>query len=738
MDYSFYKLNTRDFEHLVQSFAQKILGNNSIVYGDGRDGARELTYRGKGIFSNDHDVWDGYWIIQAKFKARKFDSDDDFEWIKKNFISEMKKFQDPKRNLEKPDNYIFFTNAKLTPVQKVGGRDKIEELKQKYKNLIPNITIISYDDLCRLLDNNRDIATAYSSFILAGDVLVKLLNLLEIEEEKKLNTQRTIITYLERTFQDDLYSKLIQAGDLNNQIQIENIFIDIDVHEANESDERIKFLDQLIQFGNFKSTSEVPLKYVLVGGAGSGKSTLSQFASQIYCAFFIDEYKKNKSSNRIEAFIKKIKNVKEPQCRRIPFKVILKEYATWINKQKEANQPYSVLSYLKFRIEWFGDGNIDKEILSKFLSNISTLFIFDGLDEVPISSNRDEVIKEINRFIEIELNKYHFADAMILCTTRPQGYTKEFNENVFTHFLVSELSEADCVIYLEKLLYNFESLSIDNKQNYLNILKDALKDNVTSRLMRTPLQATIMTILVQSGGKPSRNKYKLFEEYYDTIYKRELQKELLPILKDYRRNIDDIHALLGFELQLNSEGIENPSALIENTEFQKLIKIYLKEKEEWADNDINNFINNIKNVVTERLVFISDIQDGKIGFVIRSLQEFFAANYLINFKDEKVIENIQSISNSSYWRNTLLFAISGIHNTKNHLIDLVYVHCERLNGNEDDPTKPSINNALLFGSSLSLEILAEGIFSDSPKNKGRFSRLLEKLFLSINIRVVAK
>ena len=65
-----------------------------------------------------------------------------------------------------------------------------------------------------------------------------------------------------------------------------------------------------------------------------------------------------------------------------------------------------------------------------FLSKISSLFIFDGLDEVPITSNRNDVLKEINDFIEIELKNSN-ADAVILCTTRQQGYTKNLMK---THF----------------------------------------------------------------------------------------------------------------------------------------------------------------------------------------------------------------------------------------------------------------------------------------------------------------
>ena len=66
--------------------------------------------------------------------------------------------------------------------------------------------------------------------------MAKLYNLLDYEEKKKQNTQNIILTYLEKSFNADLYSKLIQTGDLTNQINIEKVFIDIDVINIKRQD----------------------------------------------------------------------------------------------------------------------------------------------------------------------------------------------------------------------------------------------------------------------------------------------------------------------------------------------------------------------------------------------------------------------------------------------------------------------------------------------------------------------
>ena len=56
------------------------------------------------------------------------------------------------------------------------------------------------------------------------------------------------------------------------------------------------------------------------------------------------------------------------------------------------------------------------------------------------------------------------------------------------------------------------------------------------------------------------------------------------------------------------------------------------------------------------ILFITENQENKIGFAIRSTQEYFSAMMNVhNISDEKVINNIKKISESIYWRNVFMF-----------------------------------------------------------------------------------
>ena len=723
MNYNLFRLNPTDFEHLIQSLTQKLLGDNSIVFGAGPDGARELTYVGSADYPNKIDQWKGYWIVQAKYKSKE-DKVSDYEWVEKNLKNEIKKFS--KKGYKVPDNYIFFTNAVLTPTLDTGGRDKIEELKSKYSKIIPNIFIGGNDEICRLLDNNRNVATTYTSFILSGDVLVSLMNFLNYEKNSTQHAKNILKSYFEKEFNAEQTSKLIHAGDLTHSINLENVFIDLLIELDTHSENSIYAIDYIVQNGNTAlRINEKQEKIVLVGNAGAGKSTITQFSSQLYIAFslkYIFEY----TNENIECFINECNNlnITIPTCYRLPFKIILKDYAGWINEYS-GKEPISLLNYIKFKIYIETGESIEIKVIRDLLKSLSFLFIFDGLDEVPLTSNRDTVIKEIYDFVERELTSIN-CDSLIIATTRPQGYSSEFSREKYKHFYLTDMSDEICINYLSRLLDNFEYTE-EKKREYLKSLNKSLTNEVTSNLMRTPLQATIMAILVISGGEPSSNKYGLFKEYYETIFKREKQKKVSPLINTYEHIINKIHNYLGFKLQSETEN-NNTYSIIKKNVFEGLLIDYLNN-EEWTNEDILNFVDEFRKVITNRLVFISEVQDEKVGFIVRSLQEFFAANYYMGAEDTLVKVRLKNISTNSYWRNTLLFGIGYLRLNKEHLLDFVYTLCCELNGSDLEPFENSHKYSIKMGSWLSLDILSEGIFNDSPKLTNRFARLLEDLLM---------
>jgi hypothetical protein len=72
--------------------------------------------------------------------------------------------------------------------------------------------------------------------------------------------------------------------------------------------------------------------------------------------------------------------------------------------------------------------------------------------------------------------------------------------------------------------------------------------------MQSPLQVTIMATLIEDTGEPPQQRYKLFDEYYRTIYKRETRRRMLGgILSEMKTDIDSIHSHTGLLLHIIGE-----------------------------------------------------------------------------------------------------------------------------------------------------------------------------------------
>src|SRR5713226_5071753 len=104
-DYNLSGLSPRSFEQLVQALGTKILGPGLVIFGDGPDGGREAAFEGKVPYPNDADPWNGYIVVQAKFKQRLQGTTKDGEWAVGQLRDELEKFASGKQNLRKPEFY---------------------------------------------------------------------------------------------------------------------------------------------------------------------------------------------------------------------------------------------------------------------------------------------------------------------------------------------------------------------------------------------------------------------------------------------------------------------------------------------------------------------------------------------------------------------------------------------------------------------------------------------------------
>jgi hypothetical protein len=293
------------------------------------------------------------------------------------------------------------------------------------------------------------------------------------------------------------------------------------------------------------------------------------------------------------------------------------------------------------------------------------------------------------------------------------------------------LSEEDCKTYVGKLLDCLEKNS-DYKEEKQKILFDAIKDEKTAYLMSTPLQVTIMTILVKSGGNIPHSNYALFKGYFNTVINREKQKNIYPdsILNSNTEFVENTYYRLGYELQKKSESEENSAALLSFDELKALIKEYLSVKRKNADTDkVDKDNEEMFRIIVNRINFASEIQTEKIGFSIRAMQEFLAACYLVSNKSDDEIRNTTKLlAASAYWRNAFYFFVEYLlKDGRDYLVDyLIDTVCNGFNiKNSFCETSGSI---IFYGSQLAFDLFSNNVFRGNSQYDDKLCELMKKIF----------
>lgn len=744
--YDLSRLGPYEFEQMIQSLV-KGLEPTTIVCGDGRDDGREFFVHDANFEISDGKLAQGYTVGQAKYKyGTKID---DVTWVKQQLKNEFGKFMKKLGHQEEkiPETYLFFTNVVFTPVGDVGGRDKIEEYVSDYRKIIPRIFIFGADDIYAMLDNNRNVARCYTSFILPGDVLADLNIYIASLNNKKMES---LIEYARQMFREDSAIHLEQAGSVaDKSINIRNVYTDLEFTKrfGIETDNS-RIAQHIISLGDVchrrktkdieaaqKMISEGILtrkvnegNIILLGNAGQGKSTVCQFVCQIYRACLLKRLKPTETV--VEDYLHSAEgtSLPIPKCERFPLMVSLKRYASWINDQGEEGN-HSVLGYFTNIIRKKTDSDISIFDFRNLMSGFSWIFFFDGLDEVPASSNRREVLKQINLFLNNDIIEAR-CDCIIVCTSRQQGYDNAFSSLEFNHYELKHLSKSLCREYITLLLSYLED-NCDLRDQYRTVLWNSLEDPTVSKLMTTPLYTAIIVLLVKVGGTPPKKRYKLFQKYCEVVIAREQQKQLLPQVNEEYDWVVTLHGQIGFLLQLESEAADNVAAEMSTRKCRDIIKEYLRREDE-----TNTSINEIYTAMVTRLPFLAEVvgEDGeqKVVFPLRSIQEYFAAEWIIDFSSDEIRrEVLERISVSIYWRNVYLFVNGKYagHDRNRVMNDVMFRICQQDNGDVmDDVSDDVAQKIVLQGSYLALDVLQDEPFSRSRDWHGYIelaSKLLE-------------
>jgi hypothetical protein len=778
-DYQLEHLNTRSFEQLAQALALAIIGNQAMIFGDGPDGGREAAFEGPIKYPEGGPAWSGSGVMQAKFRQSP-DSEPrkNADWAIAQLKEEFKKYKRRRSRGPKsggrpcPDYYIFVTNVRLGAAAN-GGKDRVRETFEAFKKSysLSDYAIWDGDQIRRYLDAQPAIRMTYAAWLLPGDVLTEMMSSLQF---KRPEFALTIRRYLESELLDDQYAKLGQAGYTDsNAIPLSNVFVNppVEVNSKRHLDkrsthsepkrsavapgtrksERLTFLDVLFEEGSqvLRSSARpvsvlrVPLapggavasepvgRMVLVGGPGQGKTTVGQFACQLLRAALIKSCSGH--SPEVAQALGRIEQQSEGlpplTALRYPLRVDLKKLAEALDGKGDLACT-SLLSYLASHIAKRTDSTLGTADFRLWLKSYPWLLVLDGLDEVPASSNRNKVMDSIRDFVSVEAQQQD-ADLMILATTRPQGYSEEFDPTFYLHITLAPLNGDEALRYGTRLAQARHPGLKTRVEELCSALRQATTNVATVRLMESPLQVTIMLALIEGGGLPPEQRWKLFHEYYSVIYRRETERgtPFSTVLSAYEPDIHWIHHRAGWLLQQRNATAGTTAARLTHSEFEAMVDDRLKRRGHEDTVKRNSLVKQIREAATDRLVLLVGNTNKEIGFEIRSLQEFMAAEHGFDGSEHCTLATVKITAPHPYWRNVFLFIAGRIFFEKETLIDSVVAACNRLNEAPESPTQ----GVVYAGSRLALDILSDGAVRNQPENARVLARCAALLLQGGNL-----
>ncbi|CAE6724287.1 hypothetical protein R69619_01706 [Paraburkholderia nemoris] len=760
-DYDLSRLNPRSFERLVRALCFEKFGASGTVFSSGPDGARDFAIEGS-ISGYEPRHWDGYLVVQAKFRERLLGGTSDVEWLIKELKGELAKYQ-RNSHLRRPNYYIISTNVALSgadgaarPTGKPtkGGYSKVAEALEEWKGLvgIRDFDIWPSDKIVDLLAAAPGIRQTYLAWVTSGDVLQAALQQFQ---NAGPNFDEVMRRSLKNLLRKDQFAGLKDAGDVvDSYIRTSQVFIDLPIDRSmhftfdpeltsDTSDEsedwfipddenagnrpehivalvaeraKEKFEWEDSSNASRRQANTYPSnKIVLLGGPGQGKSTASLFLAQLFRAAIVASLPTWKADANLRHLVPEIlgrahgERITPDIPRRYPVFVSLPTFADNISKAK-ANQSAvpTLLAQMAKDLEIAADETVDRGDLRNWLRHYPWIVILDGLDEVPPSGERSATIDAISAFVS-EIADAR-ADALIIVTTRPQGYNDDLATDEWEHIYLTDLDADRALAYAESLSLARYQADPERRSRLQSLLEDAVRKQTTSRLMSSPLQVTIMHAIVDTGSSVPNARWTLFNEYFEILRKREKAKggENQRILERSWSFLGQIHQHAGLILQTNSELAGSAGAVLSHDQFRQMLDAMLRAGGH-TETEIRPRVDELLTVALHRLVLLSSREEGRISFDVRSLQEYMAAAALTSGNQIAVEARLAHIAGLSHWRHVFLIAASRCFSE-----DAFFHLRSVMVGIPRNLETCEIQREARNGARLALEMFADGLGTDHP------------------------
>lgn len=463
-------------------------------------------------------------------------------------------------------------------------------------------------------------------------------------------------------------ARLVDGGaEADDRIELAHVFIDLPVAVApsgrRTSPSNATGMAALL--GALTQTSG-GMRSLLVGGPGSGKSTLTTMLAQVLRLPLLDAHhahlppalQKLWSQARVELSALVAREKWPTPGRALPLRVNLPALARWMASHRDGDEPLLWQHLAARAVEELAARDLSWEVTPAQLRQAvrdagPVAWILDGLDEVPRTAGRAEVIEAV-RDVVCEQSE---SIAGIVVATRPQGYEGEFDE--LDAMTLLPLPAGLAREYGERLIRTWaQRASASDVADRLRGMHDEFAKPEVAALLQTPLHTTIAAVLVAGRGTLPKSRYLLFKEYFGTVLRRELRKPIDHKVTDEDEDLlRTLHAQAGLLLHVRAQAQHGARASLRRRELSELL-VAIYGDLGYEGDERREKVARLLRFAAERLVLLIHDVQGEYSFGVRSLQEFFAAEALMDGDADVLAGRLDAVVRASHWSNVVAFVVS--------------------------------------------------------------------------------
>lgn len=403
---------------------------------------------------------------------------------------------------------------------------------------------------------------------------------------------------------------------------------------------------------------------LLVAGPGQGKSTLLQYLCQFHRGRRLQQDGYTGDAQGLRPLT---------EVSRVAIRIDLRDYAAWAapagsSKKDAANKKgkkrpgqdrdaehSSIEQYIAHHVaQRSGGHSFNVEDLTTLLATEPVLLALDGLDEVADLDERrlvgDQVVRTTTRLDPDAL------DLVVVVATRPGLTTSTlWSTPKFPTFYLQRLTAGLRLQYLRRWCEVARLAAGTARRLETTFLEHENLPHIRD-LASYPMQLAILLHLLHQRGLLPQQRTELYAEFLKTFLDREETEDKEPLVASDRDVIVDVHAYLGWHLQLQAEDT-GATGRVSRADLQGLLRSHLQGHEKGQQ-----LAERLFEAIEGRVLCLIERDTGYFEFEVQSLREYFAARFVNEYAPPRGVGNsrgdcFDALLVRPYWSNVARFFV---------------------------------------------------------------------------------